>query len=119
MSIVQRFVFENSDEILNLKVTVRNDPSWVKVKISHPQVIKRAKFYGIDGEPLEFELNIFPRLTSLGSLRMIQEYSHHRNIGSKKFGDRLIFRSMFNDIDWNKKNYEEECISDPENRKLC
>ena len=39
-SIVQRLVLENSDEILNVKVIDSNDPSWTKVKISHPQVIK-------------------------------------------------------------------------------
>ena len=44
MIIVQRFVLDNSDEILNVKVTVRNDPSWAKVELSHPQVTKRANF---------------------------------------------------------------------------
>ena len=47
------------------------------------------------------------------------EYWNHRNIDSKKFGDRNIFMSMFNDIDCNEKNYEEECISNSEIRKLC
>ena len=29
-----------------------------------------------------------------------------RNIDPEQFGDRIIFMSMFNDIDWNKKNNE-------------
>ena len=29
----------------------------------------------------------------------------------KKFGDRIIFMSMFNDIDWTRKRNEEICLS--------
>ena len=49
-----------------------------------------------DGEPIEFEWNI---------LRKIQEILQHRNIDPEKFEDRIIFMSMFNDIDWNKRKY--------------
>ena len=38
------------------------------------------KFYGINGEPSEFEWNIFPVLTSLKLLRKIQEYLGSRNL---------------------------------------
>ena len=54
---------------------------------------------------------IFPGLTSLELLRKIQENVQHRNIDPEKFEDRLNFMSMFNDIDWNKRKYEGECIS--------
>ena len=42
-SITQRLVSENSDGILGVKVIDSNDPSWAKVEISHPQVIKWAE----------------------------------------------------------------------------
>ena len=38
-SIVQRLVFEISEEILNVKTIDSNDPSWIKTKISHPRMI--------------------------------------------------------------------------------
>ena len=72
------------------------------------------KNYGIDGEPTEFEWIIFPVLTSLELLRKIQEYLGRRNIVPEKFGDRIIFMSMFNDTIWDKKNNDQECISNSE-----
>ena len=42
-SIVQKLILVNSDEIMNVRFTDSNDPSWAKVKISHTQVVKWAK----------------------------------------------------------------------------
>ena len=42
-SIVQKLMLVNSDEIMNVRFTDSNDPSWAKVKISHPRVVKWAK----------------------------------------------------------------------------
>ena len=69
------------------------------------------KFFGIDGEPIEFDWHIFPRRTSLELLHKIQEYLESRNKHHEKFGDRNIFMSMFNDIIWDKKNNDQECVS--------
>ena len=55
---------------------------------------------GIDGEPIEFEWNIFSRVTSLEILQKIQIDLRDRNIEPEKFEDRIIFMSMFNDIEW-------------------
>ena len=64
------------------------------------------QFFGIDGEPIEFEWNIFPGLKTLELPPKIQEYLESRNIDPGKFGDRIIFVSMFNDIIRDKKNNE-------------
>ena len=61
----------------------------------------------MDGEPLEFEWNILPGLTSLQILHQIQNDLQERNIELEKFGDRIIFMSMFNDIEWTAKGNEE------------
>ena len=42
-NIVQKLIFENSDEILDVKVIDSNDPSRAKVEITRPQVGKWAK----------------------------------------------------------------------------
>ena len=69
----------------------------------HDKVIKRTnasptntkKLFGIDEEPIEFEWNIF--------------------LGHTK--DRIIFMSMFNDIDWTEKENHNECFSNSEKVK--
>ena len=76
--------------------------------------VSNQEFYGIDGDPIEFEWNILPGLTSLAMLRKVQDHLQNSNIKPENFGDRIIFMSTFNDIDWNKKNNEGECISNSE-----
>ena len=47
----------------------------------------------IGGEPMEFEWNIFPGLTTL------------------QLTGRVIFMSMFNDISWGSKDNKKECVA--------
>ena len=72
---------------------------------------------GIDGEPIEFEWNILPRFSSLQLLQKIQNDVRERNIEPEKFTDRIIFISMFNDIDWTRKRNDGICISNSEKVK--
>ena len=65
---------------------------------------------GIDGERTEFEWNIFPGLASLQILERIQNDLQEQNIELEEVGDRIIFKSMFNDIQWTREGYEENCI---------
>ena len=58
---------------------------------------------GIDGEAIEFEWNIFLRFSSLQILHETQNDLRERNIEPEKFTDRIIFMSVFNDIDWTRK----------------
>ena len=53
----------------------------------------------IDGEPMEFEWKIFPRVTTLGILDEIQKMMTESKCEPEQIKGRIIFMSMFNDID--------------------
>ena len=65
----------------------------------------------IDGEPFVFEWTIFPGHTRLQWLREIQRTMAENRIQLAKVEDRLIFMSMYNDIDCGKAANQETCIS--------
>ena len=77
------------------------------------------ELFRIDGEPIQFEWKIFPRRTSLEIFRKIQKDLQDRNIEPENFEDRIIFMSMFNDIDWTKRGNTETCISNTGQFKNC
>ena len=56
-----------------------------------------------NGEPIAFEWKIFPGTTASELLRKIQKDLEGQRIRSESFSDRVIFMSMFNDIDLDKK----------------
>ena len=62
----------------------------------------------IDGEPVEFECNIFPGFTTLQLCSKVQEFMSKMSDPSEVKG-RIIFTSMFNDISWGSKDNEQEC----------
>ena len=62
----------------------------------------------IDGEPMEFEWNIFTGFTSLQLINKVQEYMTKMGDPSH-FKGRIIFMSMFNDISWRSEYNEQEC----------
>ena len=72
---------------------------------------------GTDGEPIDFEWNIFSRVTSLEILQKIQKDVQDRHIEPEDCEDRIIFMSMFNDIEWIQKGNSEQCISKSEQVK--
>ena len=49
----------------------------------------------IDGEPMEFEWDIFRGFTTLQLINKVQEFSE-----PEQFQDRITFMSMLNDIMW-------------------
>ena len=53
----------------------------------------------IDGEPMEFEWNIFPGFTTLQLCNKVYEFMSEMGDPSE-FKGRIIFMSMFNDIFW-------------------
>ena len=63
----------------------------------------------IDGEPMEFEWNIFPGFTTLQLVREVQEFLSKMSIQPEDFIGRIVFLSMFNDIPWRSKDNEQEC----------
>ena len=57
----------------------------------------------IDGEPMEFEWNIFPGFTTLELCTKVQELLSRLSVTPEKFTGRITFMSMFNDISWDLK----------------
>ena len=72
---------------------------------------------GIDGEAIELEWKNFPGFSSLAILQEIQKDLARNNIQPEEFTDRIIFMSMFSDIDWTKRGNDENCISSAEKVK--
>ena len=68
-------------------------------------------FDTIDGEPMEFEWNIFPGFTTLQLWHKVQEFLSKLSVTPEKFPGRIIFMSMFNDISWGSKDNKKECES--------
>ena len=73
----------------------------------------------INGEPMEFEWNIFPRFTTLQLCSKVQELLSRLNGEPEKFTGRIIFMSMFNDISWRSKDNKKECKSSAQLVSLC
>ena len=65
----------------------------------------------IDGEPMEFEWNIFPGFTTLQLCNQVQEFMSKLSDQPEEFKGRIIFMSMFNDISWGSQDNEQECES--------
>ena len=78
------------------------------------------EFFGTDGEPSEFEWNIFPGhpgITMLEILQKIQEHRAVRQVNPEQFEDRIIFMSMFDDMDRTKRGNSAECFVSEEVKK--
>ena len=63
----------------------------------------------IDGMPTEFEWNIFPGITTLGLFEKIQSLTRDLQCESQHLNDRIIFMSMYNDIEWGEEGNTERC----------
>ena len=64
----------------------------------------------IDGEPMEFEWNIFPGFTTLQLVQEVQQFMNKMSDPDQLQG-RIIFMTMFNDIIWRITDNEQECIA--------
>ena len=65
----------------------------------------------IDGEPIEFEWNIFPGFITLQLSHKVQELLSRLSVKPEKFTGRIIFMSMLNDISWGSRDNKKECES--------
>ena len=63
----------------------------------------------IDGEPMEFEWNIFPGFTTSQLCNKVHEFMSKMSVEPEDFTGRIIFMSMFNDISWGSGDNEWEC----------
>ena len=68
-------------------------------------------FDRIDGEPMEFEWNIFPVYTTLQLNLEVKVLLLRLNETPENFTGRIIFMSMFNDISWGSRDNKVECES--------
>ena len=64
---------------------------------------ERHEWNGIDGEPVELEWNIFFVHPMLELLHEISRKMAENRIRPEEFQDRIIFTSMYHDIDWTLK----------------
>ena len=67
-------------------------------------------FDGINGEPTEFEWNIFPGFTTLQLCGKINDLLSDLGQKPETFTGRILFMSMFNDISRDRKGNKEECV---------
>ena len=66
---------------------------------------------GINGEPTEFEWNIFPGFTTLQLCDKISDLLSDLGETPEAFTGRILFVSMFNDISCDRKGNKEECLA--------
>ena len=68
-------------------------------------------FDRIDGEPMEFEWNIFTGFNTLQLSDEVKNLLYRLGETPEKFTGRILFMSMFNDISCGTKDNEEECLA--------
>ena len=77
--------------------------------------VKAEKSYrdydGIDGEPTEFEWNIFPGFTTLQFCGKINDLLSDLGETPEIFTGRILLMSMFNDISCDRKGNKDECLA--------
>ena len=66
---------------------------------------------GINGEPTEFEWNIFPGFTTLQLCGEVTDLLSRSGETPETFTVRILLMSMFNDISCDGKGNEEECVA--------
>ena len=66
---------------------------------------------GINGEPTEFEWNIFPGFTTLQLCGKVTDLLSRLGETPETFTRRILFMSMFNDISCDRKGNKDECLA--------
>ena len=64
-----------------------------------------------DGEPTEFEWNIFPGFTTLQLCGKVNDLLSDLGETPETFTGKILFMSMFNDISCDGKGNKEECVA--------
>ena len=109
---IEVYVF--SDSVLCLGKVLQHPDSneaW-KNRIAGVKAEKSYRDYdGIDGEPTEFEWNIFPGFTTLQLCGKINDLLSDLGETPETFTGRILFMSMFNDISCDRKGNKEECLA--------
>ena len=106
-------VYVFSDSVLclgkmNQKPT--SNTAWERLLDWFKNSLQNRTLDTIDGEPMEFEWNIFPGFSTLELVREVQKVMSKMSEPEQLQG-RIIFMSMFNDIMSGNKDNETECIA--------
>ena len=114
-------VYVFSDSVLCLGRILQHPDSneaW-KNRIAGIQSGRSCRDYdGINGEPTEFEWNIFPRFTTLQLCGKINDLLSELGQTPETFTGRNLFMSMFNDISCDRKGNKDECLANAETVKV-
>ena len=86
----------------------KNRIEWITTSQSN------RNFDGINGEPTEFEWNIFPGFDTLQLYGKVKDLLSRLREAQEKFIGRILFMSMFNDISCGTKDNERECLANAE-----
>ena len=107
-------VYVFSDSVLCLRRILQHPDSneaW-KNRIAGVKSVRSYTDYdGINGEPTEFEWNIFPGFTTLQLCGKINDLLSDLGQTPKTFTGRILFMSMFNDISCDRKGNKDECLA--------
>ena len=107
-------VYVFSDSVLCLGRILQHPDSneaW-KNRIAGVKSVKSYRDYdGINGEPTEFEWNIFPGFTTLQLCGKINDLLSDLGQTPETFTGRILFMSMFNDISCDRKGNKDECLA--------
>ena len=107
-------VYVFSDSVLCLGRILQHPDSneaW-KNRIAGVMAEKSYRDYdGINGEPTEFEWNIFPGFTTLQLCGKVSDLLSDLEQTPETFTARFLFMSMFNDISCDRKGNKEECLA--------
>ena len=107
-------VYVFSDSVLCLGMILHNPESneaweqelgWIKSSQSYRNCNR------IDGEPTEFEWNIFPGFNTLQLSDKVKSLVYRLGETPENFTGRILFVSMFNDISCGTKDNEKECLA--------
>ena len=107
-------VYVFSDSVLCLGKILENPQSndaleqrlgWLKSSQNY------RNFDRTDGEPMEFEWNIFPGYNTLQLNEEVKSLLLRLDETPENFTGRIIFMSMFNDISCGSKDNEKECLA--------
>ena len=113
-SIFKAQVYVFSDSVLCLGKVLQypdSNEAW-KNRIAGVKSEKSYREYdGINGEPTEFEWNIFPGFTTLQLCGKINDLLSDLGKTPETFEGGILFMSMFNDISCDRKGNKEECLA--------
>ena len=93
--------------VLEGSINILSPTKLGKERIEGITTDKRYRDYdGINGEPTEFEWNIFPRFTTLQLCGKVSDLLSNLGETPETFTGRIPFMSMFNDIFCDRKRQQ-------------